>query len=390
LSEKQRKTKMMTKKSTIGYGGAAVAIAVLIIAVALFANPSTLPPPVAAQSTFAVMLTDPPVVPAGTTQLNLTYTDLSIHVIYPDQTSAWIPIEASGTVNLFSLVNVSQTIAATTVPMNSTVDKVQFNISAVNAVVNSQTYNVTMLSNTFVVNVENAKVNQTLSGVLVDFNPTLVQIQANDVNDSTVYYYVLVPSANAVIINGVSQDHAKVGTIVQLEENNRVRLAKVQQQFNRNVTIDSASLGVNGNTTSLSVTLTNNGDVAFKIFGLTLNGEFNTTHTKPIDQGLRGRMENYIENRINPDTIPFMISDTSLTPLFGDGNGNPANTGSALVLQPGETTTVSFSGVIALHTGIPHFQNPVMTIVPNVGSDYTIRLLGEGYQTYTVTAQSES
>lgn len=380
----------MTKKSTIGYGGAAVAIAVLIIAVALFANPSTLPPPVAAQSTFAVMLTDPPVVPAGTTQLNLTYTDLSIHVIYPDQTSAWIPIEASGTVNLFSLVNVSQTIAATTVPMNSTVDKVQFNISAVNAVVNSQTYNVTMLSNTFVVNVENAKVNQTLSGVLVDFNPTLVQIQANDVNDSTVYYYVLVPSANAVIINGVSQDHAKVGTIVQLEENNRVRLAKVQQQFNRNVTIDSASLGVNGNTTSLSVTLTNNGDVAFKIFGLTLNGEFNTTHTKPIDQGLRGRMENYIENRINPDTIPFMISDTSLTPLFGDGNGNPANTGSALVLQPGETTTVSFSGVIALHTGIPHFQNPVMTIVPNVGSDYTIRLLGEGYQTYTVTAQSES
>jgi len=381
---------MMTKKSTIGYGGAAVAIAVLIIAVALFANPSTLPPPVAAQSTFAVMLTDPPVVPAGTTQLNLTYTDLSIHVIYPDQTSAWIPIEASGTVNLFSLVNVSQTIAATTVPMNSTVDKVQFNISAVNAVVNSQTYNVTMLSNTFVVNVENAKVNQTLSGVLVDFNPTLVQIQANDVNDSTVYYYVLVPSANAVIINGVSQDHAKVGTIVQLEENNRVRLAKVQQQFNRNVTIDSASLGVNGNTTSLSVTLTNNGDVAFKIFGLTLNGEFNTTHTKPIDQGLRGRMENYIENRINPDTIPFMISDTSLTPLFGDGNGNPANTGSALVLQPGETTTVSFSGVIALHTGIPHFQNPVMTIVPNVGSDYTIRLLGEGYQTYTVTAQSES
>jgi hypothetical protein len=376
---------MMTKKSTIKYSGAAVGIALLIIATALFANPSTFPTPVAAQSTFTVMLTDPPVVPAGTTQLNLTYTDLSIHVVSPDQTAAWVPIEASGTVNLFSLVNVSQTIAATTVPMNSTVDKVQFTISGITAEVNAHVYNVTALSDTFVVNVANAKINQTLSGVLIDFNPTLVQIQANDANDATVYYYVLVPSANAVIINGVSQDHAKVGTIVQLGENNRVRLARVQEQFNRNVTLISASLGVNGNNTSLSVTLRNDGDIAFKIFGLTLHGEFNATHTAN-GNGLRGRIESYIESRIHPETIPFKISDSSLTPLFGNG-GNQGNAASALVLQPGETVTVSFSGVIALHLDNRFLQNPTMVLTPSAGSNYTIHLMGEGYQTYTVTAQ---
>jgi hypothetical protein len=376
---------MMTKKSTIKYSGAAVGIALLIIATALFANPSTFPTPVAAQSTFTVMLTDPPVVPAGTTQLNLTYTDLSIHVVSPDQTAAWVPIEASGTVNLFSLVNVSQTIAATTVPMNSTVDKVQFTISGITAEVNAHVYNVTALSDTFVVNVANAKINQTLSGVLIDFNPTLVQIQANDANDATVYYYVLVPSANAVIINGVSQDHAKVGTIVQLGENNRVRLARVQEQFNRNVTLISASLGVNGNNTSLSVTLRNDGDIAFKIFGLTLHGEFNATHTAN-GNGLRGRIESYIESRIHPETIPFKISDSSLTPLFGNG-GNQGNAASALVLQPGETVTVSFSGVIALHLDNRFLQNPTMVLTPSAGSNYTIHLIGEGYQTYTVTAQ---
>jgi hypothetical protein len=386
---------MMSQRWPLKYGGAAITLAIVIIAGALIANPSMLPQPVAAQSTFAVLLTDPPVVPAGTTQLNLTYTNLSIHVTYPDNTSTWLPIEASGTVNLFSLVNVSQTIAATTIPINSTVDRVQFTISNVTAQVNNQFYNVTSLSDTFVVNVANAKVNQTLSGVLVDFNPTLVQIQANDVNDTTVYYYVLVPSANAVIINGLSQDHAKVGTIVQLEQNNRVRITKVQEEFNRNVTIVSASLGLNGNATSLSVTLRNDGNTSFKIFGLTLHGEFNATRdAKNLNNnghGPKNREESAIKQNVHPDTIPFKISGTSLTPLFGTNDEREDNHGdavSALILQPKDTVTLTFTGTFALHTEDRHSQNPAMVITPVIGNDYTIRLMGEGYQTYIITAKS--
>jgi hypothetical protein len=82
------------------------------------------------------LLTDPPTVPAGTTQLNLTYTDFLLHVIYPNGTNEWLPVGAEGTVNLFSLVNMTQTIASITIPLNSTVDKVQFTIADVTAVVN--------------------------------------------------------------------------------------------------------------------------------------------------------------------------------------------------------------------------------------------------------------
>jgi hypothetical protein len=386
---------MMTKKTTFKLSGLAVALATLIIAVALFAQPGMLIQPVAAQSTFAVMLTDPPIVPAGTTQLNLTYSNLAIHVILEDNTSQWMPLNAAGTVNLFSLINVSKTIATTTVPFNSTVDKVQFSISGVKAEVNSQIYDVTTLSDTFVVNVVNARVNQTLSGVLIDFNPTLVQIQANDVNDATVNYYVLVPSANAVIINGVSKDHIKVGTIVQLGEGNRVRLVKVQEEFNRKVTTVSATLAVDGNTTSLSVTLRNDGNVAFKIFGLTLHGEFNAVRYSATDEGYRGRLQNAIIQRIHPNTIPFKISDSSLTPLFGtnyEHDNNKENfdyRAAALILQPGETVTLSYTGIIALHTEGKHFQNSAMIIKPNAGSDYTIHLMGQGFQTYTVTATTQ-
>lgn len=275
----------MYRRWTFKYGLAAVIVAVAVIGVSLFANltntsvvptaptestgPTAPTVPKVEEVTFAVLLTDPPTVPAGTTQLNLTYSDVLLHVIYPNGTEEWLPVGAEGTVNLFSLVNMTQTIASITIPLNSTVDKVQFSIADVTAVVNEQTYNVTSLSDTFVVKVVNGAVNKTLSGVLIDFNPTLVQIQATDENDTTVYYYVLVPSANAIIVENLTSAHVKVGTIIEIGENNRVRLVRVKEDFSKNLTIVSATLTVNGNATGLSVTLKNEGDVSFRIFGLT-------------------------------------------------------------------------------------------------------------------------
>jgi hypothetical protein len=380
----------MYRRWTFKYGLAAVIVAITIIGVSSFANLTNTPAvptvPTVEGATFAVLLTDPPTVPAGTTQLNLTYTDVLIHVIYPNGTDEWLPVGAEGTVNLFSLVNMTQTIASITIPLNSTVDKVQFTIADVTAVVNEQTYNVTSLSDTFVVKVVNGAVNKTLSGVLIDFNPTLVQIQASDENDTTVYYYVLVPSANAIIVENLTSAHVKVGTIIEIGENNRVRLVRVKEDFSKNLTIVSATLTVNGNTTGLSVTLKNEGDVSFRIFGLTLHGEFNTTqswNTKMF--GHDWHMEHRV--RIHPETIPFKLNGTTLVPLYGafwkHELGKPF---SSLVINPGESVTLNFNDVIALYTGWRQDQNPLFTITPIVDNDYTLRLMGEGFQTYTVTA----
>ena len=90
----------MAIKWTLKYGSAAVLTAILIIAVSLLANPSILPKPqpTYAAASFTVMLTDPPTVPAGTTVLNLTYSDILLHVTYPNETAVWLPVNASGTV----------------------------------------------------------------------------------------------------------------------------------------------------------------------------------------------------------------------------------------------------------------------------------------------------
>jgi hypothetical protein len=381
----------MYRRWTFKYSLAAVIAAIAIITVSLFANLTNTTPvvPTAEGATFAVLLTDPPTVPAGTTQLNLTYTDVLLHVIYPNGTDEWLPVGASGTVNLFSLVNMTKTIASTTIPINSTVDKVQFTIANVTAVINAQTNNVTSLSDTFVVKVANGAVNKTLSGVLIDFNPTLVQIQASDENDTTVYYYVLVPSANAMIVNDITSEHVKVGTIIQIGENNRVQLVRVKEDFSKNLTIVSATLTVNGNATGLSVTLKNEGDVTFRVFGLTLHGEFNTTQNWSV-KAFRGGWHEEHRMRIHPETIPFKLNGTSLIPLYGtvgkhDEHGNPF---SSVTIKPGETLTLNFSGVIALYTGWKNDQNPLFTITPIVDDNYTLRLMGEGFQTFTVKATS--
>jgi hypothetical protein len=380
----------MQRKWTLKYGSAAVLAASIIIAVALFANPN-LVNQTSASTSFLVLLTDPPTVPAGTTLLNLTYSDISLHVAYPNGTDAWLPVNASGTVNLFSLVNMTQTIASTTIPTGSTVDKIQFTIADVDAVVNGATYNVTTLSSTLVVSVANSEVNQTLSGVLVDFNPTLVQIQATDANGTLVYYYVLVPSATATIVGDLSKEHMKVGTIIELGQNNRLRLVRVVEKFSKNVTIVSASLSVNGNVTTLSATLKNEGNVTFRIFGLTLHGEFNATRTWGNGKYM---MHGVIFENHHPDTIPFKLNGSSLIPLFGDQECHEHDDEhedmglSSLVLQPGQSVTLSYSGVIALHPDKDGMMSPAMVVTPIVGDNYTLRLMGEGYETFNVTAVS--
>ena len=451
----------MTAKWTTKYGLAAILTAILVISVALFANPSIMPKTVSAQSSFAVMLTDPPNVPDGTSVLNMTYSNIELHITNADGTAQWLSVGSSGTVDLFSLINMSQTLASTTIPTNSSVDKIQFTIVTVNAVVNGTLYNVTTLTNTLVLEIANSQINQTLSGVLVDFNPTLLQIQSTDANGNPVDYYVLVPSATATVINGLDQAQIRVGAIERLGQDGRARLTHVVQDFSQNVTITSATLSVNGNTTNLSVTLQNQGDVTFNIFGLTLQGEFNTT--QPIENQFQ--MPNLGDGFFGPrslNSVPFQINDTSLVPLLGQGlemrsmsppivpqipqpdtssnaqpmnitdrgnfpffgmghgmqfgrnqggtsmpffgtkhnapnngpqDGTPYNiTGAAassfLVLQPGQTVTVSFNGIIGLQYGGDNAETPATAITPISGNNYTIGLTGQGFQTFTVTVTS--
>jgi hypothetical protein len=93
--------------------------------------------------------------------------------------------------------------------------------------------------------------------------------------------------------------------------------------------------------------------------------------------------------KVHPDTIPFKVSGTSLVPVFGgDQEHDDDRDFSSVTLQPGESATLSFSGVIAINAG-RHNQNPVFSLTPIVDGNYTIRLMGEGFQTFKVKAVAQ-
>jgi hypothetical protein len=432
----------MAAKQSMKYGVAAAALALAIIAVALVANPflansvSRMTSP--AQShpgNFLVLLTDPPNVPKGTTQLNMTYTSLSLHVTYANGSSKWVPVSASGTVNLLALVNVSQTIGSANIATGSTVNTIQFTISSVSAQINGQTFPVTVLSSQLVVPIKAGQVlNQTGSAALLDLTPTLVQIGATNSSGAPASYYVLVPSATAIIKSNVSQGQENVGTKTQLEQSDKNELDHAQQTGLGNVTITSAALSTSGNKSTFSVTVKNQGSSNATIYGLTLHGNFSVSASQPSacsqttsstsssstatttstttttrtshstttkDQENEGNQhgQNSSSNQQGEegcsvgngeqdhhDTIPFKVNGTSLVPLFGDGNDHEdAGAASSVTIKPGQSITLSFAGTIGLKTD--NNQNGQTVVIGSVsGNAYTIRLEGEGFQTAQVTA----
>jgi len=139
------------------------------------------------------------------------------------------------------------------------------------------------------------------------------------------------------------------------------------------------------------VTIKNEGNFTFRVFGLTLHGEFNATRTWKKE---KGEDDEEIVERIHPDTIPFKVNGSSLIPLFGDrddhehGDEHEDTKLSSLILQPGQNVTLSFSGVIALQPERDIMKHPAIVVTPIVGGNYTVRLMGEGFQTFDVTATS--
>ncbi|MDE1855240.1 MAG: DUF4382 domain-containing protein [Candidatus Micrarchaeota archaeon] len=179
-------------------------------------------------STVAVQLTDPPNVPSGTQHLFVTYTSVQVHVSstgYANATnqSGWVTASGSGTVDLMTLLNASQTLAAAHVTTNSTVNLVRFNISSATIVISNQTYNVITPNNQITVTVVGGqKINSSSASVLIQLSPTVTVRGGAGANTT----YMLVPAARAIVINSSANVtiNTNVGAVVNMSAVARGRL----------------------------------------------------------------------------------------------------------------------------------------------------------------------
>jgi hypothetical protein len=402
-------TKMSTKAKIAGYGLAAAVLAIVLIAVSAFV-PSLMPRTTApALSTLYVMLSDPPIVPPGTSSLNLTYSSVSVHIVLQNGTSTWISVNASGTVDLLRLsqFNESRVIAAASVPTNATVDKIMLTVQSITITVDGVSYSVTPLSRQLVVSITAPQGVKDSAAVLLDLNPTVVEIAAANATGAPTKFFAMVPSAVAVIKVGLKS--LQLGQHIKLSSEDRDDLDEARQRAS-NVVIKSATLQVKGNETKLSVTLKNTGSSNATIFGIVVHGEFNATLYLPSGpcKGSEGQGEEQehggsshgtscaneerIKEMEHPRSLPFKInaSSNALIPLLGEDDHEGRNA-SLLVLGPGQEVTLTFQGIIQLGHEMDEEHEgggpmPTMIITPIKGLTYEIRLMGEGFETYSVNA----
>ncbi len=357
---------MATKRITIKYGLAATVLALAIIGGSLMMNPMT----AKAQTSFSVMLTDPPTVPEGTSKLEVVYSDIQLHVKYPDGTTNWVASQEAGKVDLLTLVGVSQTIAELNLPTGSSVDKLKFTISSASAIIDSVTYPVTIVSETLIVNLKGVTLDGANAGALIDLRPKLLEVNALDDEGEPVSYYVLVPSALGIDKRNVGEEHRKIGTRRHLDDNEENELEEELQNANKNVAV-AAQIKVVGNTTTLTVTFTNNGERNATINALEIHGEYKFSQTASSNK----------RNDQHPRSIVFRVTATEIIPHISGEHINRHIKG--LELEPGESKTMTFTGVIQMKHD--HGKAPI-TITPIVGSDYEVRVSGEGSQSINVTA----
>jgi DNA-binding transcriptional ArsR family regulator len=208
-----------------------------------------------------VSLTDPPQVPAGTQALYINYSSLSVHLAHGGS-SAWIPVNATGRLDLMSLINVSQVLGRVEIKSNSTFDMVRFNITSSSITVDNITYSVQVMNGPVVAKVASKLVNKS-SNILLDFSPIVVPMYSQDSTS-----FMLLPSLKAAVVpNPASGKPVSPRDRYPVQQYN-----KMFKDENVNLTIADAMLHSYDNYTSLNMDLLNNGKNNVLVMAVMLYG----------------------------------------------------------------------------------------------------------------------
>ncbi len=261
----------------IAIGAALVLVAIGAIAALALSNSSG--------NNITFSLTDPPVVPNGTTALLITYSSVQAHVVGRSNATAssWITASGNGTLDLMSLVNVTQVIGAAHVSANTTIDTVRFNVTSAKIVINGTTYNVTVPSSTVTARLNSAARANGTTDILIDLSPVVASIITNN---STVF--VMVPSVKAIVVSGATfQMHVGARGPLQAPQRGELKNATPIMQ------VAGASISQGNGTTQVSITVRNTANQSIMINHVSVFGNFTIT-VSPFASGGTGMNVNAI------------------------------------------------------------------------------------------------
>ena len=278
--------------------------------------------------TLVLLLHDPPNAPAGVSHVFVTYSDLAIHDANSLASSGWIDLGQTGTIDLMSVVNFTQTIA-TVVVGEGNFDLLRMNLSSIIITYNSQNYTASAPNNQLTIGIVGGLIlsSSATAGTVIDITPTILMY--NTSTSSTTPTFVMVPSAKAIVVpqNHLSQSVLQVGH-KEDDSNNTWLTQDITNQYHQSsFNITSASLS----NKSLSVTVNNTGNTSVFIQSIYIGPNVSQSgdHTEGSDFA---------------STVFTVLANGTLVPFGTSDSGNQQNIGYNLSAK--SHVTFEYSGQI--------------------------------------------
>ncbi len=370
-------------------GAIAMALAVALIATAALTGAlpgvQNLNTGQAAPGTLSIMLTDPPVTPAGVTKVFVSYSNLMVHVSEAGNKSGWYPVNYHGTIELLSSINISETIGTVTLASGD-YNLIRFNVTSAKVTYNGVNYTAFVPSGELKVPIIGGVevTNSKPSATIIDLQTTVVNIGSHSNPE-----FIIRPVARAYPVpsSQVTEQAEHRGFRQDLRD--QPWWAHLRERYTANLQITSASLTPG----SLTLALKNSGSHN-TILGLVT--------VTPLAVFLGGSGEHpyghFPDTLLNSATF-LVLKNGSLIPLksvlaqvaaasAGDQQARESAFQSLFGtvgynLTAGSSATFTYNGQIVI--GYPALKGSVSSSIAS-GQEYVITVLGAEAVASTVVA----
>jgi Domain of unknown function (DUF4382) len=359
----------MSSRSSIFMSGAIAAIIAIVLVGGVLATgilstkTTTTVSPVTSISgtgTLAVLLTDPPTVPNGTTAVYVTYSGLAVHISGAANNSGWHVLNAQGQINLMSIINVTQTIASADI-QSGVFDRLAFNITSATVTFQGSNHSAYLVyeDHTLVVPIVGGITitNGQTSAAVIDLTPTVLLL--GDPSNAT---FAFIPAARGYTIPAQSIPQTQLHVGQNQELNNQSWYQNNQPKFEiTNVTLTPISL---------SITVANTGNVPLEF---TLAAVTSLTSPGGGMYGM-GEMRQTLPSVVSVSEFFVVYSNTSLIPLTTNNHASITKviSGAGYNLPPHASVTFKYSGEIKI--GIVQGMNKQQIQVIEPGLRYVISI----------------
>jgi hypothetical protein len=317
------------------------------------------------QGTLSVLLTDPPTVPANVTAIYVTYSNVAVHVGDAGNQTGWTNANATGTIDLMQMVNVSSTIATLKVS-TGVYNALRFNVSSAQVTYNGVNYTAFVPRAELTVIIPGGiQVNSTTTaGAIIDMHPTVLNVGSRStpefIVDTAASVFGLPPGT-------ITKAIEHIGAVIRID--NQTWWQRISQKYTSNIRITSATL----TNSSISVTVNNTGTQPATLSTITVSpvgSECATPSTASHNQRaaplcFTGSAVFLVQNdsslkAVSAFVLPAIFlqvisgqahhggresNTTTSSTTSSQANAYPGSTG--YTLAPGQSVTLTYSGSIS-------------------------------------------